>query len=105
MYWLLIKYLKTLFRSNNVNIFKVTGSKVIGLKVLGKLGSPFWWIKMMAALVHCTGKLLLLRTSVQVFHINDLKYGHRLKQAIDTWSNGHGEPEDLMRLIIRVISC
>ena len=47
---------------------------------------------MVAALVHCAGKVLLLSTSVQIFKINDLKYGHRLKQIIDTWSNEHGEP-------------
>ena len=52
---------------------------------------------MVPALVHRAGKVLLLNTSVQIFE-------HRLKQIIDTWSNGHGEPEDFMRLIIRVIS-
>ena len=104
MYWLLIKYVKTLFRSNDVNIFKFTGSKVIGLKFSGKLGSPFLWIKMVVALVHCAGKVLLLSTSVQIFTINDLKYGHRLKQIIGIWSKGHGEPEDFMRLITHVIS-
>ena len=59
---------------------------------------------MVAALVHCAGKVLLLSTSVQIFNINDLKYGYRLKQIIEIWSNGYGEPEDFMRLIIRVIS-
>ena len=57
-----------------------------------------------AALVHCDGNVLLLSTLVQVFNINDLKYGHRFKQIIDIWSNGYGEPEDFMRLIVRVIS-
>ena len=100
----MIKYVKTLFRSNDVNISKLTDSKVIGLQLSGKLGSPFLWIKMVAALVHCAGKVLLLSTSGQIFNINDLKYGHRLKQIIDIRSNGHGDPEDFMRLIIRVIS-
>ena len=59
---------------------------------------------MVAALVHCAGKVLLLSTSVQIFDINDLKYGHRLKQIIHVWSNGNGDPEDFMHLIIRVIS-
>ena len=100
----MIKYVKTLFRSNDVNIFKPTGSKVIGLKFSSKLGSPFVWIKMVAALVHCAGKVFLLSTSMQIFNINDFKYGHRLKQNIYIWSNGHGDPEDFMLLIIRVIS-
>ena len=59
---------------------------------------------MVAALVHCAGKVLLLSTSGQIFNINDLKYGHRLKQIIDIWSNGHGDPEDFMCSIIRVVS-
>ena len=59
---------------------------------------------MVAALVHCAGNVLLLSTLLQVFNINDLKYGHRFKQIIDIWSNGHGEPEHFMRLIVRVIS-
>ena len=73
-------------------------------KFSGKLGSPFLWIKMVSALVHCAGKVLLLSTSVQILNINDLKYGHLLKQIIDIWSNGHSEPENFMPLIIRVIS-
>ena len=59
---------------------------------------------MVAALVHWTGKVLLLSTSEQIFNINDLKYGYRLKQIIDIWYSGHCEPEDFMHLIIRVIS-
>ena len=58
---------------------------------------------MVTALVHYPGKVLLLSTLVQIFDVNDLKYGYHLKQIIDTWSNGHGEPEDFMRLIIRAI--
>ena len=58
----LIKCVKTLFRSNDVNIFKLTGSEVIGLGYSGKLGSPILWIKMVAPLVHCDGKVLLLST-------------------------------------------
>ena len=100
----MIKYVKTLFRSNDVNTFKPTGSKVIGLKFSSKLGSPFVWIKMVATLVHCAGKVCLLSTSVQIFNINGFKYEHRLKQIIDIWCNGHGDPEDFMLLIIRVIS-
>ena len=100
----MIKYVKTLFRSNDVNIFKPTGSKVIGLKFSSKLGSPFAWIKMVAALVHCVGKVFLLSTSVQIFNINDIKYGHHFKQIIDIWSTGHGGSDDFMLLIIRVIS-
>ena len=84
MFWLFIKYVKTLFRRNDLNIFKITGSKVIGLKFSDKLGSPFlwvaWWhIKMVAALAHCACKVLPLSTSAQIFKINDLKYGRRLK--------------------------
>ena len=82
MYWLLTKYVKILFRNNDVNILKLDSSKVIGLKFSGKLGSPFLWIKMVATLVHCTGKVLLLSISLQIFKINDLKYGHHLKQII-----------------------
>ena len=48
------------------------------------------------------GKVLFLSTSVQIFKINDLKYGHSLKQLIDIWFNGHGDPEDFMQLIICV---
>ena len=59
---------------------------------------------MVATLVHCAGKGLLLSTSVQIFNINDLKYEHRLKQIIDIWSNRYGKPNDFTRLIIRVIS-
>ena len=79
-------------------------SKVIGLKFSGKLGSPFLWIKLVVPLVHCDAKVLLLSTSAQIFNINKLKYGHRLKQLIDIWSSRHSEPEDFMHLIIRVIS-
>ena len=35
MYWLLIRYVKTLFQDNDINICKLTGSKVIGLKFSG----------------------------------------------------------------------
>ena len=55
---------------------------------------------MVTALVHCTGKVLLVSTSVQTFNINDLKYGHRLKQMIDIWSNEHDEPESFMPMKI-----
>ena len=103
MYLLLIKYVETLFRSDDLNIFKLTGSAVIGLKFSGKLRPPFLWMKMVAALVDCTGKVLLLSTSVQISNMNDLKYGHRFNQIIEIWSNGHREPENFMRLIIRVI--
>ena len=57
----------------------------------------------MAALVHCAGKVLLLSTSVQMFNINDLKYGHPLNQIVGIWSNGHGEPEEFISLVIRVM--
>ena len=77
MYRLFIKYVKTLFRSNDVNIFKLTDFKVIVLTLSGKLGSSLLWIKMVGALAHCTGKVLLLSISVQLSNINDLKYGHR----------------------------
>ena len=87
---LLIKYMKTLFQSNDINVFKLTGSKKIGLKFSGKLGSPFLWIKMVVTLVRCAGRVLLLRTSVQISIINGLKYGYCLKQIINIWSNGHG---------------
>ena len=96
--------MKTLFRKNDVTIPKLTGSKVIGPKLSSKLGPPFLWMKMVTALVHCAGKVLLLSTLVQIFNINDLKYGHHLKHITDIWYNRHGEPEDFMRLIIRVIS-
>ena len=59
---------------------------------------------MVTALVHCTGKVLLVSTSVQTFNINDLKYGYRLKQMIDIWSNEHDEPESFMPMKIWVIS-
>ena len=59
---------------------------------------------MVTALVHCTGKVLLVSTSVQTFNINDLKYGHRLKQMIDIWSNEHDEPDSFMPMKIWVIS-
>ena len=103
MYLLLIKYVETLFRSDDLNIFKLTGSEVIGLKFSGKLRSPFLWVKMVAGLVGCTVKVLLLSTSVQISNMNDLKYGHRFNQIIEIWSNGHHEPENFRRLIIRVI--
>ena len=32
----------------------------------------------------------VLSTSVQIFNMNDFKYGHCLKQIIDIWSNGYG---------------
>ena len=65
--------MKALFRSNDVNILKLTGSKLIGIKFSGKLDSSFLKIKMVAAWVHCIGKVLLLSTSVQIFNINHLK--------------------------------
>ena len=58
---------------------------------------------MVAVLVHCTVKVLLLSTLVQIFNINDLNNGHLLNQIIDIWSNGHGQPEDFTRLIIYVV--
>ena len=93
-----------MFQTNYINIFKLTGSMVIGLKFSGKLGSLFLRIKMVAALVLCAGKVLLVSTSVQIFNMNSLKYGHHLEQIIDIWSNEHGKPEDFMPLIISVIS-
>ena len=64
---------KLYFEAININVFKLTGSKAIGLKFSGKLGSPFLWIKMVTALIHCAGKVLFLNTSVQISNMNDLK--------------------------------
>ena len=41
MNWLLIKNVKTLFQSNEVNIFKLTGSKVVGRKFSGRMVVTF----------------------------------------------------------------
>ena len=45
---------------------------------------------MVVTLVHCVGRVLLLSTSVQLSNMNNLMYGHCLKQIIDVWFNGHG---------------
>ena len=102
--WLLIEYVKTLFRSNDVHIFKRTGSKVIGLKFWGKLRSLFLWIKMVVTLVYCAGR---------VFKVLQCKYLTWMILSIDiAWSKlsisgltVKVEPEGFMSLIIRVISC
>ena len=58
---------------------------------------------MVVTLVRCAGRVLLLSASVQISIMNGLKYGYCKLSISDL--TGMVEPEDFMRLIIRVISC
>ena len=73
---------------------------MIGLKVPVGLESSFLQIRMVAAFVHCYGKILLLNTSLQITSKNVFRYGHHLMQIIDIWSNEHDDPDNAHNFLV-----
>ena len=62
----------------------------------GKLGSPFSWIKVVAAFFHCACNVLQRKYLTWMI----LSMDNRLQQIINIWSNGHGEVRGMVILSI-----
>ncbi len=79
-------------------------SRVIGLKLAGSSVPPFLCINMVQAFFHSDGTT----PHDQATWIISVKYerrlGQRLKQMIDIWSSGHGEPDGFILRMTFVIS-
>ena len=70
-------------RKQEVNIFKGTVSKVMGLKFAGSSLLPFLWTKIVQAFFHSCGIFPDVQMMRKILVITVRRKGHRLKQMIE----------------------
>ena len=88
------------FLRQEVKTFKGTDSKVIGRKFAGSLVAPVLCTRMVHAFFQWQGTSPDNQTARIISVRWDLKQGQRLRQNIEIWSRGQGEPDDFIIIII-----